>query len=363
MFPVGPAYPLETVKALLRRPRAFSAGVVLLAPIVVFLAAGVAHAGGEVLVSLDYAADPALPECPSASDFGREIIRQLGHDPFREKAPRRLVVRLYPAGARLGGRVEWRDAANEWEGERTFSSRSETCAQMARAMALATAIQIQLLARVEVDLPARTAAEAKRPAPAVVEATPPITAPAPPVEPPAPAAAPREPRIAVDVGVGAIEDAGDGPTFVLPRIAFYLGRPSALGARLAVGGFGPGAQVTEAEGSAQIDRFVMTLELVRFFRAGRIVQPLLAIGGGWQDLRARGTSASPSVAAHERDAVSGLVTASGGLAFFVATRLALVAEVQALFFQPAVTVQIGSAEAAHLDGASLFAHGGLLARF
>ncbi|HEY6475860.1 MAG TPA: hypothetical protein VI456_04710 [Polyangia bacterium] len=313
--------------------------------------------GAEVLVSLDYQADPALPECPSAADFGREVTRQLGHDPFRVSAPRRLVVRLYPTGARLGGRVEWRDAADEWEGERTFSSRNESCAQMARAMALATAIQIQLLARVEVDLPAKTAAESKPPAPAVVEPQPPMATPAPA------APVPREPLIAVDVGVGAIGDAGDSPTVVLPRIALYLGRPSAIGARLAIDGFGPGAQVTEAEGAAQIDRFVMTLELVRFFRAGRTVEPLVAVGGGWQDLRARGTSATPTVAAHERDAVSGLITASGGLAFFVASRLALVVELQTLFFRPAVTVQIGSAEAAHLDGASLFAHGGLLARF
>jgi hypothetical protein len=326
---------------------------------VVLLAASPARA--EVLVSLDYQADPALGECPSAAEFGREVVRQLGHDPFRPSAPRRLVVRLYPTGARLGGRVEWRDAADEWEGERTFSSRNESCAQMARTMALATAIQIQLLARVEVDLPAK-AAPAKPPAPAV-EPKPPIASPAPPPEAPASAPTPREPSIAVDVGVGAIEDAGDSPTALLPRIAFYLGRPSAIGARFAVGGLGPGAQVTDAAGSAQIDRFVMTLEMVRFFRAGRSVQPLVGLGAGWQNVRARGTSATPSVAAHERDAFSGLITASGGLAFFVATRLAFVAEVQGLFFQPAVTVQIGSTEAAHLDGASLFAHGGLLARF
>ncbi len=349
------------MKALGGRPHAFSAiltGVVVAS--VLLLAAGAARA--EVLVSLDYQADPALGECPSAAEFGREVVRQLGHDPFRPNAPRRLVVRLYPTGTRLGGRVEWRDAADEWEGERTFSSRNESCAQMARTMALATAIQIQLLARVEIDLPAK-AAPVKPPAPAVAEPKPPIASPAPPPEASAPAPVPREPGIAVDVGVGAIEDAGDSPTAVLPRIAFYLGRPSAIGARFAVGGLGPGAQVTDAAGSAQIDRFVMTLEMVRFFRAGRIVQPLVGLGAGWQNVRARGTSATPSVAAHERDAFSGLITASGGLAFFVATRLAFVAEVQGLFFQPAVTVQIGSTEAAHLDGASLFAHGGLLARF
>jgi hypothetical protein len=108
----------------------------------------------------------------------------------------------------------------------------------------------------------------------------------------------------------------------------------------------------------------MTLQLVRFFRPGRIVQPVLAVGGGLQDVRVHGTSAMPALApAHDGQVFSGVLVAGGGLAFAVATRLSIVAEVEALFFRPAVTVQIASAEAAHLSGASLFAHGGLLARF
>ena len=333
---------------------------------VALLAASPAHAGGEILVSLDYQTDPALPECPTAADFRREIVRQLGHDPFRESAPRRVAVRLYPAGSRLGGRVEWRDANDEWEGERTFSSRNESCAQMARAMALATAIQIQLLAHVETDSLAKPADYSKSTRPAVGDVKPAVVSPTPPSGAVAssPTPAPREPRIAVDVGVGVVQDFGDSPALVLPRVAVWWGRPSAIGLRLTVSGLGPGAQVARPEGVAQIDRLVMTLELVRFFRPGRIVQPLLAVGGGWQDVRARGTSAMPSLSpAHQGQVFSGVVSASGGLAFEIAAQLFAIVEVETLLFRPPVTVQIGSSQAANLDGVALFAHGGVLARF
>ncbi|HZL16161.1 MAG TPA: hypothetical protein VFG23_00320 [Polyangia bacterium] len=343
------------MKALGPRLRAFSA---VLASIAVPTAIP-AHASAEVLVSLDYGTDPALAGCPSAADFRREIVRQLGHDPFRDPAPRRVVVRLYSAGPRLGGRVEWRDAHDEWEGERTFSSRNESCGQMARAVALATAIQIQLLARVEGSGPPKLAADSKPPSSAVVVPVPSMRS-----EVPLPVPAPKEARIAVEVGAGVLSDLGDSPTMVLPRVAVSLGRLSAIGLRLTASGLGLGAQVSRPEGSAQIDRFVMTLELVRFFRAGRIVQPLLAFGAGWQDVRARGTSAMPAMAAaHEGQAFSGVLSGSGGLAFALASRLFAVVEAQAILFRPSVTVQVGSSEAAHLDGAAFGAHGGLLARF
>ena len=339
------------------RSRACSAALAL----AVVLIASPTHASGELLVALDYQIDPALLACPSAADFRKAIARQLGHDPFRENAPRRMLVRLYSSGTRMGGRVEWRDASDQWEGERTFSSRNESCAEMARAMALATAIQIELLASPDQGSPAKLAvspplkvADAKLPPvpPAAVMAA----------DTPAPAPSPKEPRIGVDVGVGVIQDFGDSPAFVLPRVAVWWDRPSAFDVRLTVSGLGPGAEVTRPQGAAQIDRLVMTLELVRFFRSGRALQPLLSVGAGWQDVRARGTSAMPSLD-HEGQVFSGLVSASGGLTFALAGQLFALVEAEALLFRPSVSVQVGSSDAAHLDGAALFAHGGLLARF
>jgi hypothetical protein len=368
MFRLGSAYPRSIVEAPPLRSRAWSAALAL----AIVLLASPARAGDQFLVSLDYQTDPALVGCPSTAEFRRAIVRQLGHDPFRENAPRRMLVRLYPAGSRMGGRVEWRDASDQWEGERTFSSRNESCAEIARAMALATAIQIDLLASPGQASPEKPAVDANPPAAKIVakivaktaDAKPAVVVPAQPepAEPPAPAPAPREPRIAVDVGVGAIQDFGDAPVFVVPRIAVSFGRPSEIGIRIAVNGLGPGADVTRTEGVAQMDRFFMTLELVRFFRAGRLIQPLLAVGGGWQDVRVKGISADAS-RDHVGQVVSGLVTASGGLAFTLAARLAVVVEVETLLFWPSVTVEVGSSRAAHLDGAAVFAHGGLLARF
>ncbi len=359
MFRGGSAYPRSIVKATPLRSRACSAAFAL----AVVLLASPTRAS-ELLVSLDYQTDPALTGCPSSADFRKAIVRQLGHDPFRDNAPRRMLVRLYPTGSRMGGRVEWRDANDQWEGERTFSSRNESCAEMARAMALATAIQIDLLAIPDQVPPEKPAVDAKPPVAKIAEAKPAVAPPAAPVvaEPPAPAPAPKEPRIAVEVGIGALQDFGDAPTFVLPRLAVSLGRPSAIGVRLAVSGLGPGADVTRTEGVAQMDRFVMTLELVRFFWPGRTIQPLLAAGAGWQDIRAKGISAD-ATRDHDGQVISGLVTASGGLAFGLTRWLSVVVEVETLLFWPSVTVQVGASQAAHFDGAAIFAHGGLLARF
>ena len=131
---------------------------------------------------------------------------------------------------------------------------------------------------------------------------------------------------------------------------------------MAVSGLGPRVDVTRTDGVAQMERFMMTLDLIRFFRPGRRIQPMLALGAGWQDVRVKGISA---VAArdHQGQVVSGLVTAGGGVAFALAARLSFVVEVEALLFWPSVTVEVGSSQAAHLDGAALFAHGGLLATF
>jgi hypothetical protein len=333
------------------RRRAFAA---VLASAVALTAAR-ARATGQALASLDYKADPTLAGCPTAREFSDDIIRQLGEDPFGEDAQHRLVIRLSAHGPRIDGWLEWRDPEDQWEGEREFSARSDGCAQLAHTMALAAAIQAQLLAA---DMPPPKPSAEIRPATA---SPPPPPPPSPPAAPPPP---PKEPWAAVDAGVGVIQDLGDGPTIVAPRIALSLGRPSAIGVRVAVSGFGPGAQITRPDGVAQIDRFLMTLQAVRFFRPGRVVQPLLAIGGGVQDVRARGISAMPSLAAaHEGQVFSGVAAASGGVAFFLAARLAVILEVEALLFRPAVTVEVGSARAAYLDGAALFAHGGVLARF
>ncbi len=232
---------------------------------------------------------------------------------------------------------------------------------MARAVELATAIQIELLATLSgspaSDTPPSDLEDEKPPPPSPVRAviqdanlrTPSV---------------PREPLFGVSLGVGVVRDFGDAPSFFVPRIAVLVGRPQVFAVRLAASGLGPGAQVSGLEGTAQLDRFVGTLDAVRSFRGDRMIQPLVTAGVGVQDVHIRGTSAMPSVAAgHTGQRVSGLVTAGGGVGFAFARRLSFVLEGDALFFWPSVTVKVGSSMAAFMDGVAIFIQGGLLARF
>lgn len=321
------------------------------------LLAGGAARADQIFSSLEYQTDPALSACPDAVQFRAQIARQLGRDPFRDQAPHRLIARVGMSDGRLQGRVEWRDANDQWEGERTFSSRNDSCDQMVRAMALATAIQIQLLGL----------AHTPDSEPPVVDVVPPPPPP-PIVAPPVVVAAPpprREPWVAVEAGVALIQDTGGGPATVAPRIALSIGRPSVLGLRLTASGFGPPSEIDASEGSAQVDRIRMTLELVRFFRSGRRLQPFATLGGGWQELRVHGSSVMPTLgAAHDGHAFSGVAVAGGGLALSLASGLFVVLEAQGALYWPDLTVQIGSAmSAAQFGGQGLMAHGGILARF
>jgi len=322
------------------------------------LASAPALARAEVLVSLDYQTDPGLAACPGPAEFRAAVARQLGHDPFREDAPRRMLVRLNASGARIEGRIEWRDTSDQLEGERTFSARNETCARMARAMALATAIQIQLLALAE------PATEAEPPPTVTVPQPPP---PPPPPVPPAvevPPPAPPEPLVAIEAGVAVMQDLGGAPATAAPRIAFTVGRPSGLGLRLAASGFGPTAEVVAPEGSAQVDRIVVTLQLLHFFRTDRRVQPFAALGGGWQEIRVNGFSQNPLLGqAHDGQSSSFLALAGAGVALSFASGLYVLLEVAGTLYRPGVVVQIGPSDAAHFGGEGVLAHGGLLARF
>ncbi len=317
------------------------------------LASGQARAE-DVLISLNYQADPALPGCPDEQSFSAAIIRHLGSDPFRPPAAHHLVVRISPAGPHIEGRVEWRDTSDQWEGERTFSARNESCEQMVRAMALATAIQIQLLA---------LAAPVGGSAPPPVDALPPepVVAPVVPVVP----ARPPEPRLGLEVGLAVMKDVGGVHASIAPRLAVSFGRPSALAVRLAASAFGPTVEVPAPDGVAQVDRVLVTLQLVHFFRAGRRLQPFAAAGGGVQDVRVHGISVMPALGAgHDGQTVTALATAGGGLAVSFAAGLFALVEVDGTLYGPDVAIQVGNEPAAaRLGGQGLLAHGGLLARF
>jgi hypothetical protein len=125
--------------------------------------------GREVAAQLDYA---AAPGCPVAGDLEAVVAARLGYSPFRPDASERVVVRIEAPGQALEGRVEWRNAAGQWMGERTFPSRSRNCGELVQAMGFALAVQVQLMA-------AESFGSQPPAAPAVIEAppaTPPVDA-------------------------------------------------------------------------------------------------------------------------------------------------------------------------------------------
>jgi hypothetical protein len=173
---------------------------------------GQAEARADTLplsVAFEYA---AVPDCPEASEFKAIVIGRLGYDPFREGAPPHVSVQIDARAPAFEGRIEWRDADGNWAGDRTFPSRSNDCRELARAMAFALALQIQLSASTRAPpgsiatppAEASRTAEAQAPPPA-----PPAIPEAPSKQPDVPAvsqvaAAPyRGPRSMLAVGAGA----------------------------------------------------------------------------------------------------------------------------------------------------------------
>jgi hypothetical protein len=120
---------------------------------------------------------------------------------------------------------------------------------------------------------------------------PPVEVP-PEIEKSAPPSPARGARLALGVGVGLLNDFGDAPLTWAPQIALSYGPPAGIGLRLFASGFGPGASVSNSMGSARFERTIVTLGLVRSFRADRIVQPLIGIAGGINYLAAQGNSST-----------------------------------------------------------------------
>src|SRR5690606_26475593 len=71
----------------------FLANAAFLVIALVFGAPGLARAQAEHRVSLIYVMDPGLYGCPSRAEFQGSVSRQLGYDPFRDEAPRQVIVR------------------------------------------------------------------------------------------------------------------------------------------------------------------------------------------------------------------------------------------------------------------------------
>jgi hypothetical protein len=177
------------------------------------------------------------------------------------------------------------------------------------------------------------------------------------------APAPRGARLSLEAGVGVINEFSDVPSTWAPQIALSYGRAAGVGVRLSASGLGPGAPVSATMGRGRIERTMVTLGLVKSFRADRAVQPLLGVAAGVHYLSAHGTSSPTAEPTYDRTALSALATASVGVAFAFSPRLALLAEADVFMTWPSVTVRIGGTDVATFDRPAVFTHAGLLATF
>ena len=116
---------------------------------------GGAAGATQLEAQLEYS---AAPGCPGALEFQAVVTGRLGSSPFRADARDRVIVRIEASRRALEGRLEWKGNAGGLIGEQTFPSRSGDCAELARAMGFALALQIQLMATTAAESRASEAA-------------------------------------------------------------------------------------------------------------------------------------------------------------------------------------------------------------
>jgi hypothetical protein len=230
------------------------------------ISAGVARADQQTVVALEYEVAPEAVGCPDAEEFRASVERQLGYDPFRPAADKRVAVQIARGENHFDGRIRWSDARGRWVGDRRLSSRRPDCDEIATSLAFSVAVQVQLLATLA---PAPEAAAPPplapppppaSPAPRVPDAaaTPAegpvtVTAPSPGAEP-----APRGTRLELAIGLGPSLALGVAPqTTGLGRL-FVSGRLSWLSLELALDAAWPATE-RESDGSGfSLDRFAGT---------------------------------------------------------------------------------------------------------
>jgi hypothetical protein len=193
--------------------------------------------------------------------------------------------------------------------------------------------------------------------------------PSPPAPPPEakiveqPSSVAHPARFGLLVGYGLLSDFDGAPHFWSPQITASYVRPGGLGVRVAGSGLVSAADVSTDMGSARIRRGVLTAGVLRMFRADHRVQPTLALGVGAQRVSANGTAAAAMQAAYDRSAVTGVLTASAGVAVALGAHVAAVAEADLLLSWLDVSIRIAGSDVATFDRPSLFTHLGLLATF
>jgi hypothetical protein len=216
-----------------------------------------AWAAPPTFVALEYEIAPDAAGCPESTAFQLSVAHQLGYDPFRAIADRRVAVQITHRGSAFEGRIRWSDEQGRWVGDRRLSSRRPGCEEIAASLAFSVAVQIQLLATLA-PTPEPPPAEPPVPPPAP-EAKPPPLPPAPAEAPrPVPAPPPRTRRITFSAGLGPALGLGLGPQAMGVGRIFVSGRAARFSLELGVDGGTP-ARLEEPDGSGfSLSRFAAT---------------------------------------------------------------------------------------------------------
>jgi hypothetical protein len=172
----------------------------------------------------------------------------------------------------------------------------------------------------------------------------------------------RSSVVALAVGVGVWQEVSGMPAMLAPFVAITFGHAEVLGVRVAASGLGTDVDVAAPGGSARIERSMASIGLVRLFRPEHVVQPIVSVAAGVHYLVARGSSMTP-FEPFDRSAISGLASASGGVAVALGPRLSLTAELEVLMQWPADVIRINVTDVVTFDHPTLLAHAGLLASF
>jgi len=168
-------------------------------------------------VALHYEVESAVRGCPSATELRAAIVEQVGADPFsgpESSDPYGIHVRVAREGSSLGARLAWSDEAGTPFGERRLVSEDGDCLELARGIAFAVAVQLQLLAGAP-----------RPPSPTAPKAAP-KPAPSPAPEPKREPVVITSPARSVLVGLGGLARVGSQPA-----VAAGLHTFAALGTR------------------------------------------------------------------------------------------------------------------------------------
>jgi hypothetical protein len=146
-------------------------------------------------VSLEYGTDTTFRDCPSAAELSDSVAKQLGYDPFTDAGPEyRLRVRIERVLEHAEAHIEWIDSHKQSEGERRLHSESSGCEDIARSLAFAIAVQIQLHASATLPPEPASVTPSEPPPPAPPRAA---------VPPPRPPQATEKPSSSRQIFLGA----------------------------------------------------------------------------------------------------------------------------------------------------------------